>query len=118
MGFTYDLSTPAGRARLLIPDTIEETATFDDAEIEAFLDLCGGDPYCTAATALETIAASKAMILKTMTVLGVSTDGSKVAASLLERAARLRASSAARGDDEWFGVAAAPVDEWTWRQMQ
>lgn len=118
MAFTYDLTTLGGQTRLLIPDAVEETMTFDDAEIAAFLVMTGNDPYLAAATALETIAASEAMVGKKMAVFGtITTDGTAVSAALLARAQRLREAAGSQDGGEYVGVASTAVDEWTWREL-
>lgn len=121
MTFTYDPSTPAGEVRLYIPDRDEDAAMFDDVEIDVFLAQNGGDTLLAAASALETVASSNAMVLKVMTVLGTTTDGAKVSDSLLRRAAVLRQTAAKRdeaaGADEYVGVARAVVDQFSWKEI-
>lgn len=95
MAFTYDLSTDIGKIRLLIPDSQADSYVFEDAEIEAFLALETGI-RTAAALALETIASNEALVLKSIKLLDLSTDGAKVADSLLKRAATLRQQA----DDE------------------
>lgn len=59
MAFTYSLSTDSGRVRLLSTDANPNDYVFDDAEIEAFLDLSGGDIWEAAALAVETYARNR-----------------------------------------------------------
>ncbi len=92
MAFTYDLTSDAGKVRLLIPDTSETGYVFEDAEIAAFLAL-ETDVRRSAALALETIASSQALTLKVIKVLDLQTDGAKVSDALLKRAAKLRAQA-------------------------
>jgi hypothetical protein len=92
MVFTYFLATDAGKVRLLIPDNQPTSYVFEDDEIAAFLAL-ETDVRRSAALALETIASSQALTLKVIRILDLQTDGAKVATSLLERAARLRAQA-------------------------
>jgi len=89
VGFTYDLTTSAGKVRLLIPDTSATSYVFDDDEIDAFVSL-ETDVRRSAALALETIASSEALTLKVIRLLDLQTDGAKVAESLMKRAATLR----------------------------
>jgi hypothetical protein len=102
MAFTYDLSSDVGKVRLLIPDRIEEEAIFQDAEIEAFLDLNDDNLRRAAAEALETIASDQALVLKVIRLMDLSTDGPAVAAELRERAKGLRqaADEAEAGEDD------------------
>ena len=88
MAFTYDLSTDIGKVRLLIPDS-SANYVFEDAEITAFLGMESGVKRA-AALALETIASNETLVLKVIRLLDLSTDGAKVADSLLKRAALLR----------------------------
>lgn len=95
MAFTYDVSTDAGRVRMLIGDTKEEAPNFpmfDDSEIAAFLAMEGDSVKAAAALAAETIAFSEALIQKKIKLLGgdIETDGPAVAESLRKSAAAWR----------------------------
>lgn len=95
----YDPSSDAGRVRLLINDIACQV--YADDEIDAFLDLEGGNVRLAAALALETTAANEALLSKVITTQDLRTDGAAVAKVLLDRAARLReqvASGVAGGD--------------------
>lgn len=92
MVFTYALATDIGKVRLLVPDNQAASYVFEDDEIEAFLTL-EVDARRAAALALETIASSQAMTLKVIKTLDLQTDGAKLANSLIERAAKLRAQA-------------------------
>lgn len=109
--FTYDPSTDLGRVRLLITDRDEQHAIFADAEIEAYLDLNDGSIGLAAATALRTIAASEALILKKVQTLDLVTDGPAVAASLLELAKSLEEREAMSGAFDWAEQVETP---WQW----
>jgi hypothetical protein len=105
-----DPTTPLGYVRLLITDTSvddDDDRIFEDEEIQAFLDNNAGQPYRAAAVALETIATSEVLVQKVIKTLDVETDGSKVAAQLLARAATLRqqADDNIDDDDEDFAIA-------------
>jgi hypothetical protein len=96
MSFTYDLTTDAGKVRMLIGDTREESPNFpmfDDAEIAAFLTMEGESFKAAAALALETIAGQEALVHKKIKLLGgdIETDGPAVAESLRKTAAAWRA---------------------------
>ena len=97
-----DYETAAGQVRLLITDIhVDDDANpdqiFADAQITAFLAIEGASVLRAAAMALETIAVDQALVLKVIRTLDVTTDGAKVADSLMKRAAALRAQA---DDDE------------------
>lgn len=111
MAFTYDLSsgTDLSKVRLLVPDNNSVSYIFEDDEIEAFLSIEGNVKRATA-MALETIAANEALVLKAIRLLDLSTDGPKVADSLLKRAKLLR------DQDEQDGLIAGDgwdIAEWS-----
>lgn len=97
--FTYDVTTPVGQVRLLIPDRSAEAHMFEDEELAAFLAL-EGSVRCAAALALETMAANEAYVQKAIRLLDLSTNGPATAAALLQRAAALRAQQAASGGED------------------
>jgi hypothetical protein len=114
---TYDLSTDVGKVRLLIPDRDLANPVFQDGELETFLAL-EGDVRRAAALALETIAADEALVLKVVSVLGLSVNGPSVAQALLVRARELRAQAEeaeARGD-ALFDWAEMVVDSFSARE--
>lgn len=94
MAFTFDPTTPRGKVRLLIGDT--DTATvanqiFDDASVDAFIELSdGADVKLASALALDRIASSQALLQKKIKLGDISTDGPAVAKSLREHAEALR----------------------------
>ena len=100
MPATYDVSTDAGRVRLLCGDTVTSDALFQDDEIAAFLSLGAGDVRLAAAQALDVMAANQAMVLKVLTQNGVSTNGAAVAGALRAQAAALREQAAAGASGE------------------
>lgn len=88
-----DLSTDIGRVRLLINDTNTTAEVFSDLEVQALLDLEGGNVKLAAAQALDTIADDEALTSKAIRSQDLTTDGAKVAAILRARAASLRAEA-------------------------
>lgn len=94
--FTYDPSTSAGRVRLLATDTDSDNAIFSDDEIAAFLALEDDSVKRAAATALDQIASSEALIQKRIKLLDLQTDGPAVATALRAHAKVLREQA----DDE------------------
>lgn len=113
MAFTYDTATDRGRVRMLITDRDEENPIFQDAEIDAFLDMNDDSVRLAAASALETIATDQALVLKVLVTLDLETDGAKVADSLMKRAASLRAQEESVGA---FDVAEMVVNDFSTRE--
>ena|SRR5690554_2335972 len=112
MAFTYDTSTDRGKVRLIITDTDEDNAIFQDAEIDAFLEMQGG-VLLAAAQALDTIASSEALVLKKVRLLDVQTDGPAVAKALREHAQELREEEKRDGA---FAIAEQVIDEFQARE--
>ena len=93
MAFTYDPTTDVGKVRMLIPDRVEDSAIFQDNEIDAYLSMNDSNVRRAAAEALETIASDEVMTLKVMSTLDLTTNGASVSSALLERAKVLRAKA-------------------------
>ena len=108
MAFTYDLSTEAGKVRLLITDTDHDNEIFADNEIATFLSLTAvdgsNDINLAAAMALETIAASEALVQKKIKLLDLTTDGPAVATSLRAAAKILRDQSENESYVDWTEI--------------
>lgn len=95
------LSASVRRVRLLIADTNPAARLFRVDEIQDFLDLEGGSLKLAAASALEAIARSEALVSKVIKSQDLSTDGAKLAAELRASAAELRRQVvSAEGDSE------------------
>jgi hypothetical protein len=111
-------ATAVGRVRLLAADTSDDPneVLLDDEQIEAILDIEGGNIRRAGALAIETIATDQALVLKVIRTLDLQTDGAKVAEVLLKRAALLRgqADDDADDPDDDFAIAefADPVCGW------
>lgn len=90
------------RVRLLITDTNPEKQIFSNEEIDEFLAMNGDDVRLAAAEALETIATSEALTLKVIKLLDLTTDGAKLAETLMKRAEKLREH--AEGNEEDFDI--------------
>lgn len=114
MPFTYLPSTPAGKVRLLIPDTNPAAYVFDDEEVATFLEIEDGRVKRAAALALETMASNEAYTQKVIKLLDLSTDGAKVSDALLKRAGELRTQDAADElkEDNADGYAGFEIAEW------
>ena len=106
MAFTYDVSTDRGKVRLLIGDTDESNVNaqvFQDADVDALLTLENADVRLAAAQALDSMAASEAMVQKVIRVMDLSTNGAATARVLMERAALLR-RQVADGSGDFAGL--------------
>ena len=105
MAFTYDLSSDRGKVRLLITDTDHDNEIFSDSEVDTFLSLTAvdgsNDINLAAAVALETIAASEALVQKKIKLLDLTTDGPAVANSLRAAAKILRDQSENESYIDW-----------------
>lgn len=108
MAFTYELATDTGKVRLLLNDVDEDTAVFQDDEIQAFLAIEGGNLKRAAAQAIDTNADNEALASKVITDHQLQTDGAKLADALRKRAAALRAQADDEDDDSddgfFFGI--------------
>ncbi len=119
MAFTYDVSTDQGKIRLMIPDNQESGHLYEDAEIDAFLSMEGGNLKRATALGLETAASNQALTLKVIKLLDITTDGAKVSEALLKRAAELRQQAADEEEAEeggGFDIAEMVVDDFSYRQ--
>lgn len=115
MAFTYDVSTPEGQVRLLVPDNDVDNHLLEDADITALLTLEASDVRRAAATALELIASSEALVSKKIKTQDLSTDGPAVARELRERAKQLRAQAeeaAVNADGDEVGLEIVDFDRW------
>lgn len=90
------------KVRLLITDTNAEKQIFKNEEIDEFLAMNGDDVRLASADALETIATSEALTLKVINLLDLSTDGARLAETLMKRAEKLREQ--AKSDNEDFDI--------------
>ncbi len=113
--FTYDPSTSAGRVRLLATDTDPDNAIFSDDEIAAYLALEDDNVKRAAATALDQIASSEALIQKRIKLLDLQTDGPAVAKALREHAAALRQQAESEETAGAFDYAEMVVNQFSAR---
>lgn len=113
---TYNPTTDAGKVRLLITDTNVLDEIFTDAEITTFLstEISGGDIFLAAANAIETIARSEVLVQKVISLLDLTTDGSRVAAELRLGAQVLRQQAVAGLTIDWAENA---VDVFSLREL-
>jgi hypothetical protein len=97
-----DLGSNIGRVRVLLGDTdptnivnnVGEYLFFSDAEIESILAMYEDNPKLAAARALETIAGSQALLLKSWSTDDLSVRGDQIAKELREVAKQLRTEAA------------------------
>lgn len=116
MTATYDVTTDAGRVRLLITDTNTASPIFEDAEIDAFLGMYAQNVHRAAAEALDTIATSQALTLKVIKLLDLTTNGDLLGAELRARANQMRAMADTYDDGAAFDWAETVVDGFSWRE--
>lgn len=90
MSFTYSLSDNVGRVRLLLGDTVSDTANFTDEEIEYFLDTEDDNVNLAAAMGAESMAAKVVGVAKSETIGSYSINQSSQPAMWLDLAKRLR----------------------------
>lgn len=112
---TVDPTTSIGMVRLLTTDLDEAFPLFTDAQIAGLLTLEAGNVRLAAATALDTIASSEALVSKKIRTQDLQTDGPAVAAELRARAATLREQAAGFGaDGSVFGFDVVDYNPTAW----
>ena len=99
-----DFSTDGAKVRLLISDIDTAAPMFNDASVEAFLSLHGGNVKRAAAAALLVIAVNEVLVQKHIKLLDLQTAGDLVAKELRALAAQYRAEA-----DEEAATAAGSV---------
>lgn len=113
-----DLGSNIGRVRVLLGDTdptnivgtIGEYLYFSDAEVESLLTMYDDNPKLAAARALETIAASQALLLKSWSSDDLSVRGDQIAKELREIAKQLRSEAATSESSDSFEIVAFGED--------
>lgn len=95
-----DPTTDLGMVRLLSADTDPDNPLLSDDELTALLAMEGGNVRLAAASSLEVIARSEALLSKKISTQNLSTDGPAVARELRESAALLRAQAVVVEDAE------------------
>ena len=114
MAFSYNLALNSGKVRLLITDTEAANPIFEDAEINAFLGICGNNILLAAAQALDVMAVNEVMVLKVIKLLDLTTNGAAVAKALNDKAAALRKQV---DDEAVFDYAEWAVDAFSRREL-
>jgi hypothetical protein len=113
-----NFDTEVGKVRVLLGDTeaenvedgIGEYMYFGDAEIVAFLEMYGDNAKLAAARAMETIASSQVLLLKSWTSDDLTVNGDKIAESLRKIAAQLRQEALADESSEYFNLISMYVE--------
>lgn len=111
MASTYppETGTPVGRLRLLTGDSVlrkdpanraaEASYYYEDDQLEAFLDIEGGNLKLAAADVLMSFASNEAMVSKKIRTETLQTDGPAVAAELRLQAQAFRQEGNAAKDE-------------------
>jgi hypothetical protein len=107
-----DLGSNIGRVRVLLGDTdptnvannVGEYLFFSDAEIESILAMYEDNPKLAAARALETIAGSQALLLKSWSSDDLTVNGDRIAKELRETAKQLRAEAADWESSDFYSL--------------
>ena len=90
MSYSYDVTTPVGQVRLLIPDHNQAAPVFQDEDILAMIGIEGQNIKRSAALCIEAIASDQALTLKVIRIQDLSKDGARTSDALLKRAEKLR----------------------------
>lgn len=96
MANTYDVTTDAGKVRLLLSD-VAAPWVFNDDEIDAFLAL-EGSVKLAAAQAIDVNATNEVLASKVLRTQDLTTDGAKLADAMRKHAAALREQAADEGE--------------------
>ena len=107
-----DLSSDIGKIRVLLGDTdaenissdIGEYKFFSDDELDAFLDMYGGNVKLATARCMETIAGSQVLLLKSWSSDDLSVNGDRITDALRRVAAQLRAEALDEESSEYFNL--------------
>ena len=118
--FTYDITTDAGKVRLLIPDATSGAGNyfFEDDEIAYLLTAEGSNIKRATALGLETMASDEAYVQKVVKLMDLTTNGAETAAALLSRAALLRkqADEEDAATTAEFDIAEMVVNDFSYRE--
>jgi hypothetical protein len=119
-----DLGSNIGRVRVLLGDTdptnvvgtIGEYLYFSDDEVQSLLGMYDDNPKLTAARALETIAGSQALLLKSWSSDDLSVRGDQIAKELRDIANQLRSEALVSDSSALFDIVAFGEEdpEYSW----
>lgn len=120
-----DLTSAVGQVRVLIGDTDPTNVSggygtylyFSDDELTAVLGLYEDSPKLAAARAMETIAGSQALLLKSWSSDDLSVRGDQIAESLRKIAEQLRKEAIAEDSSDFVALIQTvdtddPADSW------
>lgn len=105
-------SSDVGKIRILLGDTDAENIIsdmgeyrfFSDAELDAFLEMYGGNVKLATARCMETIAGSQVLLLKSWSSDDLSVNGDRITDALRRVAAQLRAEALDEESSEYFNL--------------
>jgi hypothetical protein len=119
-----DVTSDVGKIRVLLGDTdaqniaqgIGEYIYFSDIELNAFLEMYGGNVKLATARCMETIAGSQVLLLKSWSSDDLSVNGDRITDSLRRVAAQLRNEALEEESSEYFNLIPfyAGEDERSW----
>lgn len=95
MAFTYDLTTDAGKVRLIIADTDSSAYAYEDAEIAYFLTAQSDDVTKAAYMAVRGLLADRARRVKRATMAGIAYDDTAQVSALRDLLAELGKNTSA-----------------------
>lgn len=93
MTVMVDFSSDAAKVRLLISDIDLSAPIFNDASVEAFLEMAAGNVKRAAASALMVIAVNETLVQRRIRLLDLTTDGPAEAEALRKLAGQYRAEA-------------------------
>jgi len=103
VGFTFDLTTPAGKARFEIGDTVANSgilpggANFDDGEVDYALTQSQNNVKAAAAMLASIAAGRWSSLPQSFSVDGLSVNRGDVSARMRDMAVRLSSEAASQG---------------------
>lgn len=98
------MATNIDSVRLLIADLDPGNQLFTDVQLALFLTIEGDNVKRAAASALDAMATSEAMVSKVIKDRSLSTDGAKLADAIRKHAAQLREQADVDDDDFAFEI--------------
>ena len=115
--FTYDPDTQLGEVRALLPDIIEADVIFDDETLNVYLRLAGYDSMKATGLALGAAATDHARVESYRKTQGLTVDGSKCAALMLQRAEMMMNGVLSDDEDDLFDIAEMNHNDFAYREI-
>ena len=109
----YDVTTDLGKVRLLLND-VADPFVFVDTEVQAFLDLEGGNIKLAAALAIDTNAGNEVLASKVINSQDVTTSGDRMVTAMHALAQSLRDQALASDDDQGYFEIVPPTQTCWW----